>query len=134
MAKGRVSITVWKTWKGSHHYTPSHIHHHEQNLHFGKEDYFHVLVFCTGYFIKEIENFFPVFPYVIETLVEVWENSKLRGNTCPTGSCSHFNFSFSQISTRVSVTVWKHGKCFLFLKSKVMNKHEISCIDILLEE
>ena len=24
MAKSRVSITVWKTWKGSRHYTPSH--------------------------------------------------------------------------------------------------------------
>ena len=28
------------------------------NLRFGKEDYFHVLVFYTGYFIKEIENIF----------------------------------------------------------------------------
>ena len=32
------------------------------------------------------------------------------------GSCSHFNFSFCQTSTRVSITVWKHGKCFRFLK------------------
>ena len=24
LAKSRVSITVWKTWKGSRHYTPSH--------------------------------------------------------------------------------------------------------------
>ena len=52
-----------------------------ENLRFDKEDYFHVLVFYTGYFIKEIENISPVFPYVIETLVEVWENPKLRGNT-----------------------------------------------------
>ena len=36
-----------------------------ENLRFGKEGYFHVLVFYTGYFIKEIENIFPVFPYVI---------------------------------------------------------------------
>ena len=28
------------------------------NLRFDKEDYFHVLVFYTGYFIKEIENIF----------------------------------------------------------------------------
>ena len=52
---------------------------------------------------------------------EVWENSKLVkvGNsklrTRPTGSYSHFNFSFTRTSTRVSITV-KHGKCFLFLK------------------
>ena len=42
-----------------------------ENLHFGKEDYFHVLVFYTSYFIKEIENIFPVLPYIIEILVEV---------------------------------------------------------------
>ena len=48
-----------------------------ENLLFDKEDYFHVLVFYTSYFIKEIENIFSrVFPYVIETLVEVWENLK----------------------------------------------------------
>ena len=34
-----------------------------------------------SYFIKEMENISSVFPYVIETLVEVWQNSKLRGNT-----------------------------------------------------
>ena len=31
-----------------------------ENLHFDKEDYFHVLVFYTGYFIKEIENIFSL--------------------------------------------------------------------------
>ena len=54
--------------------------------------------FSTNYFIKE-------FTYVTETLVEVLENSKQSGNSCPAGS-------FSQISTRVSITVSKH----LFLK------------------
>ena len=49
-----------------------------ENLRFDKEDYFHVLVFYTSYFVKEIENVFPRVPIVIETLVEVWENSKLR--------------------------------------------------------
>ena len=29
-----------------------------ENLRFGKEGYFHVSVFYTGYFIKEIENIF----------------------------------------------------------------------------
>ena len=36
-------------------------------------------------------------------------------HTCPVGSCSHFNFSLFQTSTRVSITVWKHRKCFIFL-------------------
>ena len=30
-----------------------------ENLRFDKEGYFHVLVFYTGYFIKEIENISP---------------------------------------------------------------------------
>ena len=33
-----------------------------ENLRFSKEDYFHVLVFNTGYFIKEIENIFSRVP------------------------------------------------------------------------
>ena len=39
-----------------------------------------------------------MFPCVVETRVEVWGNSKLRGNTF----------------TRVSITLWKHRKCFLY--------------------
>ena len=30
----------------------------------------------TGYFIKETKKKCSVFPYVIETVVEVWKNSK----------------------------------------------------------
>ena len=41
---------------------------------------------CTDYFVKEIENIIFAFLYVNETFVEVWENSKLRGNTRPVGS------------------------------------------------
>ena len=33
-----------------------------ENLRFGKEGYFHVLVFYTDYFIKEIENIFSRVP------------------------------------------------------------------------
>ena len=33
-----------------------------ENLRFDKEGYFHVLVFYTGYFIKEIENISPRVP------------------------------------------------------------------------
>ena len=87
-----------------------------ENLRFDKEDYFHVLVFYWLFYRRNRKPIFPVFPYVIETLVKVWENSKLRGNTRPMGSCSHCNFSFSQTFTRVSITVWKQGKCILFLK------------------
>ena len=53
LAKSRVSITVWKTWKGSRHYTPSHT---------PSRTVFHVLVFYTGYFIKETKNIFSRVP------------------------------------------------------------------------
>ena len=42
------------------------------------------------------------------------------------GSCSRFNsVSFSQISTRVSATVCKHGKCFLILNYKTRSNNNI---------
>ena len=105
-----------------------------ENLRFDKEDYFHVLVFYAGYFIKEIKNFFfpegswcilqndeksnlvficivsfsstvvmflrigwPCMPDTLLrlTLVKVWENSKLRGNTRPTRA-RDLTFPFSQ--------------------------------------
>ena len=49
LAKSRVSITVWKTWKSSRHYTPSHTPSWtvsvENLCEFNKELYFHGLVF-----------------------------------------------------------------------------------------
>ena len=80
-----------------------------EHVRFDEEDYFHVLVFY-GLFYKRNRRHFPMFPYVIETLVEVWENSKLRGKTRGSLGEQHFNFSFSQTSTRVSITVWKTWK------------------------
>ena len=62
--------------------------------------------------------------------MEVWENSKLREKPSPNGpvfprSMQLFPRSISrliqflvrsrQTFTSVSITVWKHGKCFLFL-------------------
>ena len=73
MAKSRVSITVWKTWKGSRHYTPFL---NLRRIYTLIKKAISTFYLCTGYFINEIENIFSVFPYVIETLVKVWENSK----------------------------------------------------------
>ena len=78
-----------------------------ENLRFDKEGYFHVLVFYTGYFIKEIENIFSRVPI---------RYRNTRGSLGELDIAFVINFSFSQTSTRVSITVWKHGKCFLFLK------------------
>ena len=132
---GRVSITVWKTWKGSRHRTRHRIRHHTpshtpshaiayaiahaitcsmENSRFEKESYFHVLVFYWLFYKRNRKHFFQCSHNVIETVVKVWENSKLRGNTLPAGLCCHCNFSFSQTSTCVSKTVMvRHRKCFL---------------------
>ena len=75
-----------------------------ENLRFDKEDYLHVLVFYTGYFIKEIENIFSGVPircrntrWSLRELEITWKHS-------PYGlACFHFNFSFSQTSTRASI-------------------------------
>ena len=67
---------------------------------------FHVL-FSMGYFIKEIENISPVFPYVIETLKEVWENLKWQRNTRPVAGLV-FPLQFLILSNVHScfLTVW----------------------------
>ena len=77
--------------------------------------FFHALLFSTGYFIREIENFFPVFPYVIETLKEAWENLKWHGNTRPVAGLV-FPLQFLVLSNFHScfLTVWKRGKWFLY--------------------
>jgi hypothetical protein len=62
------------------------------------------------------KHFFRVPIEFIETLVKVWEKLELRGNTRTSCSCSHATSRFSQTFTRVSITLYKHGKCFLFLK------------------
>ena len=62
MTKSRVSI--YNCMENIERFTPLYaiayaIINSMENLHFGKEDDFHVLVFYTGSFIKEIENIFP---------------------------------------------------------------------------
>ena len=77
-----------------------------ENLRFDKEGYFHDLVVVYGLFYKMNRKHPPpppVFPYVIETLVEVWQNAKLRGKTRPVRARVPTSISFfSQTSTRAS--------------------------------
>ena len=42
------------------------------------------------------------------------------------GLVFRFKLSFSQTSTRVSIAVWKHGKCFLFLQYS-KHPHKRNC-------
>jgi hypothetical protein len=45
-----------------------------------------------------------------------WENSKLCENTSPFGRRVSTQFLVFPISTRVDITVYQHGKCFIFVK------------------
>ena len=84
-----------------------------ENLRFDKDGYFDAVIFY-GLFYKGNRKHFLRVPI---RYGNTWKfERKLRGNIRPTGLCSHFNFSLSQTFTRVSITVWKHRKCFLFLK------------------
>ena len=47
---------------------------------------------------------------------ENWKNSKLCENTPPCGRRVSTQFLVFTISTRVDITVYQHGKCFIFLK------------------
>ena len=102
LAKSRVSIAVWKTWKGSRHYTPS---------------FRHVFVSYAVYFIKEVENISPR----IETLVEVWENSKLRWKNLPYGLVYPLQFLVRLNLNSCLLHSIKLRKCFLFLKYNYWN-------------
>ena len=45
-----------------------------------------------------------------------WQNSKLYENTPPCGRRVSTQFLVFPISTRVDITVYQHGQCFIFLK------------------
>ena len=47
-----------------------------------------------------------------------WENSKLCKNTPPSRRRVSTQFLVFPIFTRVDITVYQHGKCFIFLKYK----------------
>ena len=49
---------------------------------------------------------------------ENWKNSKFCENTPPCGRRVSTQFVVFPISTRVDITVYQHGKCFIFLKCK----------------
>ena len=46
---------------------------------------------------------------------ENWKNSKLCENTPPCGRRVSTQFLVFPVSTRVDITVYQHGKCFIFL-------------------
>jgi hypothetical protein len=59
---------------------------------------------------------------------ENWENSQLCENTPPSGRRVSTQFLVFPISTRVDITVYHHGKCFVFVKYKPRHKTTIGSI------
>ena len=60
-----------------------------------------------------IKNKYKTFSVLIYSYINTrgnWENSKLCENTVST------QFRVFPISTRVDITVYQHGKCFIFIK------------------
>ena len=49
-----------------------------------------------------------------------WKNSKLCENTPHCGRRVSTQFLVFLISTHVGITVYQHGKCFIFLKSQIV--------------
>ena len=85
-----------------------------ENLRFDKEGYFHVVVFYTGYFIKEIENIFFRAPIRYRNTRGSLGEREIAWKHSPYGSCSH-----TLVLPNFLVFLkhlWKQGKCFPFHK------------------
>ena len=69
-----------------------------------------------GLYYKTNINIFSILIYSYINARENWENSKLCENTPPFGRRVSTQFRVFPISTRVDITVYQHGKCFIFVK------------------
>ena len=74
-----------------------------ENLRFDKEDYFHVLVFYVLFYKRNKKHVFGLPIRYRNTRERLGELEIACGNSRLAGSCFHFNFSFSQTYTRVSI-------------------------------
>ena len=76
-----------------------------------------LLKFFVLYYKRNIKHFSVLIYSYINTR-ENWKNSKLCENTPPCGRRVSTQFLVFPIFTRVDITVYQHGKCFIFLKHK----------------
>ena len=76
-----------------------------------------LLMFFVLYYKRNIKHFSVLIYSYINTR-ENWKNSKLCENTPPCECRVSRQFLVFPISTRVYITVYQHGKCFIFLKYK----------------
>ena len=85
-----------------------------------KENLFLYISLC---YYKTNIKLFSVLIYSYINTRGNWENSKLCENTPPSGRRLPTQFLVFPISTRIDITVYQHGKCFIFVKYLL----EISC-------
>ena len=71
-----------------------------------------VKVLCAILY-KKYKTFFPYWYTVISTLVKIGKTRNCVKTLRPAGVAQFLVFP---ISTRVDITVYQHGKCFIFLK------------------
>ena len=82
-----------------------------------------LLMFFVLYYKRNIKHFFVlIYSYINPR--ENWKNSKLCENTSPCGRRVSTQFLVFPISTRVDITVYQHGKCFIFLKYNVFSYYQ----------
>ena len=78
-----------------------------------------LLKFFVLYYKRNIKHFSVLIYSYINTR-ENWKNSKLCENIPPCGRRVSTQFLVFPISTRVDITVYQHGKCFIFPKYTVI--------------
>jgi hypothetical protein len=71
-------------------------------------------------------NIFSVLIYSYFNTRGNWENSKLCENTPPFWRRVSTQFLVFPIFTRVDITVYQHGKCFIFVKYSFVTYREES--------
>ena len=74
-----------------------------------------LLKFFVLNYKRNIKHFSVLIHSYINTR-QNWKNSKWCENTPPCGRRVSTQFLVFPISTRVDITVYQHGKCFIFLK------------------
>ena len=76
---------------------------------------------CLYVIFKKYKTF-SVLIYSYFNTRENWKNSKLYENTPLCGRRVSTQFLVFPISTRVDITVYQHGKCFIFLKYNIKTR------------
>ena len=84
-------------------------------------------IFLCAILYNKYKTFLPYRYIVISTLVEIGKTRNCE-NSPPFGRRFSTQFLVLPISTRVDITVYQHGKCFIFVK---LNKERESNLKFL---